>query len=183
MREIELTQGYKTQVDDSDYDHLNQYNWHVLKVGKSIYAVRNTYINQKVGSIYMHREIMGNPKGVLIDHWKGNGLNNQRYNLRESTKQQNAFNTHDVDGQIPYKGVYPHKRIGKTGKVTFPIVAKIKKDGISFWLGTFRTPKEAAIAYDNKAVELFGEFASLNFPEKHCGIRNDRIRNNFPSPI
>ena len=183
MKEINLTQGYVTQVDDQDYDHLNQFKWHVLKVGKSLYAVRNTYVDHKIGSVYMHREILGNPEGVLVDHRKGNGLNNQRENLRQSTRQQNAFNTHDVDGQIPYKGVYPHRRKLKSGKESFPIVAKIKKDGKSYWLGTFKTPELAAEAYDKKAIELFGEFASLNFPEKHVGIRNDRVRDNFPSPI
>lgn len=183
MKKINLTQGYVTLVDDQDFNRLNQYKWHVLKVGKSIYAVRNTYIDRKRGSIYMHREIMGNPKGVLVDHWKGNGLNNQRSNLRESTKQQNAFNTHDVDGNLPYKGAMRIKRVGRNGRITHPIIAKIKKDGKSIWIGTFKTPELAAEAYDKKAIELFGEFASLNFPEKHVGIRNDRIRDGFPNPL
>ncbi|MFA6573715.1 MAG: AP2/ERF family transcription factor [Patescibacteria group bacterium] len=184
MMEIELTRGFKTQVDDEDYDILNKSKWFAQLIGKSVYAARNGKDeNGKRKYIYMHREILGDPEGVLIDHREGVGLNNQRSNLRTSSRQQNAFNTHDVDGKINYKGVYPHRRKLKSGKESFPIVAKIKKDGKSYWLGTFKTPELAAEAYDIKAIELFGEFASLNFPEKHIGIRNDRIRNNFPSPI
>lgn len=34
------------------------------------------------------------------------------------------------------------------------------------YLGLFVDPKDAAIAYDAKAVEIFGPFARLNFPQK-----------------
>jgi len=183
MKTINLTQGKVAFVDDSDYDYLNQFSWHAQLIGKSWYATRSTYINRKNGSVYMHREVMSHPKGALIDHIDGDGLNCQRNNLRLSTRQQNAFNTKDVDGQIGYKGVYPHRRIGRTGKETFPIVAKIKINGRSIWIGTFKTAEDAAMAYDKKAIELFGEFASLNFPKKHSGTVNTRIRDKFPTPI
>ena len=41
----------------------------------------------------MHRIIMNCPDGKFIDHKDGNGLNNQKENLRICTKQQNSGNS------------------------------------------------------------------------------------------
>jgi len=44
--------------------------------------------------------------------------------------------------------------------------ARIRCDRKFYNLGEFDNQMEAAMAYDDKAVELFGEFAYLNFPER-----------------
>jgi hypothetical protein len=43
----------------------------------------------------MHRMILGLKPGdgVHTDHWDGNGLNNQRANLRQGSRSQNMRNT------------------------------------------------------------------------------------------
>src|SRR3990167_2069342 len=67
MKNIPLTQGKQTLVDDEDFDFLNQYKWFYHKQG---YAVRQS------GSIRMHRLLMNTPKRQEVDHINGNRLDN-----------------------------------------------------------------------------------------------------------
>ena len=67
---------------------------------------------------------------------------------------------HD-DAEIPYKGVnLSHTRADGTKMYE----AKIMKDGEQHYLGSFTSVKEAAKAYDKKALELY-ENPYLNFPD------------------
>lgn len=111
----------------------------------------------------MHREIIGG-NSPHIDHINGDGLDNRDENLRPCTVSQNLANSRN------------HKKTKKGGKykgVTFcievtgkrPWRARIGFQNTVVYIGRFSTAKEAARAYDLKAVELFGEFAHTNFPQ------------------
>ena len=156
MKEINLTQGFKTQVDDSDYEWLNQWKWRIeiSKWGK--YAVRTDYSNGKK-NIKMSRVILGltDPK-IQSEHKDRNGLNNQRRNLRTATNQQNSINQIGCNKSSQYKGVYFDKERKK-------FASQIKVNYKSTFIGRFNSEVEAAKAYDMRARELFGEFAYLNF--------------------
>ena len=193
MKIIKLPQGKTAYVDDEDYEYLNQFSWYLTSDRR--YAMRDQYGegHRKRKRIAMHREIMGFPAG-LVDHIDQNGLNNQRSNLRLATRSDNAKNSKShKDSFSKYKGVSAtnksYSRISKTTKelkhYVYPdwYVAQICINGRQTYIGTFKTEVEAALAYDKKAKEIFGEFASLNFPEQYCGVINPKIREHFPSPV
>lgn len=92
MKEIPLTKGYKTIVDDEDYDFLMRWRWHAV-IAHSVYAERcERPRGGKIKHIMMHRVINNTPDGMETDHINGNGLDNRRSNLRSVTKNQNQWN-------------------------------------------------------------------------------------------
>lgn len=104
----------------------------------------------------MHRLILGISGRTLGDHEDGDSLNNQRYNLRPATYQDNGANRKKrAPGLSRFKGVRPSLKKWR---------GLVRSNGQIIPLGTFETEIEAALAYDRKARELFGEFARCNFP-------------------
>jgi hypothetical protein len=102
----------------------------------------------------MHRFIVG--AVGLIDHEDGNGLNNQRSNLRIATKAQNTANS-DVSDRSE-SGV---KNV-RWNKANRKWIAYAKVDQRCIHLGSFVDLKEAAYAAHVASVLLFGEFANCN---------------------
>lgn len=95
-------------------------------------------------------------KPKYIDHVNGNKSDNRFSNLRECTASQNMHNSGiKPDNKSGYKGVRWNKQVGKWQAV-------VKKDYKSHHAGLFNDAKEAAKAYDKKAIELHGEFAKTN---------------------
>jgi len=98
---------------------------------------------------------LGTKNNRKTDHQDGNGLNNQRYNIRECTNSQNAMNSQIIrKHSSQFKGVSWFKRDKKwRSYIDYP----------QKHIGYFNSEIEAAKAYDMRAKELFGEFAYLNF--------------------
>jgi len=158
MKQISLTQGKMALVDDEDYEYLNQWKWyaHCRKNSNIFYACRwdKSRKEHPRKIIRMHRFILQPTKNLQVDHIDGNGLNNQRSNLRLCTGQQNSQNCrlarHNTSG---YKGV-TFDRTGYRARITF--------NRKQILLGYFSTPEEAAQAYNKAAIKYFGRFAKLN---------------------
>ena len=154
---IALSQGKETIVDWCDYENLSERKWTAWRVGTRWYAVRSI----KRSSLpddrmleLMHRVIMGNPAGLVIDHINGNGLDNRRSNLRIATYSQNIANSHKpVRSKSGFKGVHKFRKAW---------IASIRKDGVQRHLGVFDNPRDAARAFDEAALFLHGEFAKTN---------------------
>ena len=157
--------GRVVQVDDGDYDLVMGSRWNVLErihpngTASGPYAV--TGVSCGAGRrrlLLMHRLIL--PGVPQIDHEDGDGLNNQRSNLRPATYPQNHANERKTltYGGKPttsrFKGVAWNKGAGKWQ-------ARIRGG----YLGIFVHEVDAALAYDAAAREMFGPFARLNFPD------------------
>jgi len=156
MKEIKLTRGFVAQVDDEDYEYLNQFHWYPQKGHNTYYAKRKIFHNGTQDTILMHRDIMNTPKDMEVDHRDHDGLNNQKSNLRNCTHRQNQINK-IVISSSPYRGV---TWVLKRKK--WKIKARIKVYGRGIHLGYFRTEEMAALAYNEAAKKYFGEFAVLN---------------------
>jgi len=160
MIEIALNGGMVALIDDGDFNLVNSYTWRSVKHRKTFYAVASPYVNGKQTTVRMHRLILGLVGKELCDHKNGNGLDNQRHNLRSCSSVSNSQNRR-VAGCDGYKGVRHRRNRSKRG--TKPWVARITVGGKTQFLGCFASAEEAARAYDEAAKSLFGEFAVTNF--------------------
>lgn len=142
-----------TMVDDADFDWLNQWKWCLHNPGG--YAVRYRTVDGKRCSIYMHRELLKPPSGMVCDHRSGDRLDNRRENLRVCAYVENNRNRKKSPTSKLAKGVVwvqRHRRFR----------AHLKVRGRKIMLGSFLTEAEAAAAYNAGAIKYFGGFARLN---------------------
>jgi hypothetical protein len=164
MKEIKLTQGIVTLVDDEDFEYLNQFKWYAINAPRTYYATRNSRIKPgKQKTIYMHREILNlTDSKVFCDHRDRNGLNNLRSNLRIATPAQNQANRNSrKNSTSKYIGVC--LKITKTNNRIYTYwIAQIKNGSKIINLGLFKIETDAALAYNKAAEEMYGQFANIN---------------------
>jgi hypothetical protein len=158
MKLISLSRGYLAQVDDKDYTWLSAHSWHVYKKKNrnTLYAERTFRVNGVSRHEAMHRLVLAvtDPK-IQVDHKDGDGLNNQRHNLREATHSQNQHNR-----KRRRDGISQHKGVGKHSSGLWRARIVINKKETQ--LGYFHSERDAALAYNYAATQCFGKFARLN---------------------
>lgn len=158
---IPLTKGYEAIIDAEDADRVLAFNWYASVANTRKDGTRVVYAARKPrgGIVYLHRFIISAPDDLRVDHGNRDSLDCRKSNLRWATRSQNAANSIRPRVLSPYRGLHWH---GKQGKWCVLITC----DGDKRYLGFYSDPVEAAIAYDNAAIEYFGEFAVLNFPRE-----------------
>lgn len=168
MKLIPLSRGKFTIVDDEDYESLSKFKWHTIPSRGTFYATRGApkkYPNGRRGkpvfngpsTIGMARTILGitDPK-KMADHIDGDGLNNQRSNLRIADARQNQHNALKKNPKCTskYKGVSWNKHGSKWVACFGPPKKRSK-----FYCDS---EKEAALVYNAMASFAYREFAKLN---------------------
>jgi hypothetical protein len=151
LKAYQKDQEFDVQVDDEDFEMLNQFKWFALISKRNNFGRVCRMENRK--KIYMHRQIMGFPI-KKCDHIDGNGFNNQRSNLREVTDSQSMLNRTKSRDRLSKRqsevGLPPG--IYNKGKgFTICITINYKKNRIK---KHFATLEEAKIARNNLAQEL-----------------------------
>jgi hypothetical protein len=132
-------------VDDNKWYELNKINWYY----RAGYAQ-----NSKVGS--MHRYLTKASDNDIVDHKNKKTYDNRIDNINIVSS---GYNNHNISKRkncsSQFNGVSYDKSRNKWS-------ATINKDDIGYRLGRFDNEIDAARAYNEKAKELYGEFANLN---------------------
>lgn len=152
--------GYEVIIDDEDESLVSSLSWSVMKSKRQmdlglIYFHHHIHTSKESRQIRLHRFIMGDPVGMVVDHINRNTLDNRKCNLRIVTQSDNCQNQGlRKDSTTGFKGVSWCNRDKR-------FIARIYKDGIEYKAGRFKTAIEAHEAYKAKAREVYGEvFAS-----------------------
>ena len=143
--EIPLSQGLVAVIDEADLPLVQGRRWFAN-------PGRKTYYARSGGSVLMHRMLLGAPKGIPVDHIKGNGLDNRRRNLRLCSNAQNQWNAGARrDSVTGHRGV-------SFRRDTKRFCAHIRVHGRRFYLGEYRVLEDAIQVYNAAARTHFGEF-------------------------
>jgi len=170
-------------VDDEAYEYIisNDYLTKVelisnLRLHSSGCAVfqkswKKTDGNYKTETIYLHKLIAQNfipqsadPTQKLVLARNGNMLDCRIKNLKWCNRSEIKRNISTTNNKTGYIGVTKDRR-------TYRAIIYFQGKPIS--LGNYKTPEEAAEAYNKKSIELFGKTRSLNKIRKNkdCSVR------------
>jgi hypothetical protein len=157
--DVPLSNGLYALVDPDDFERVMQHVWNARQAPDSDRWYVTAPIDGK--RVKLHQFVMQAGNGELYDHISRDGLDNRKHNLRLATHSQNAMNRKlDRRNTSGYKGVSRNNQLNRWQAAIGLSGRKVKR------IGFYDTAEEAARAYDEKARELFGEFARLNFPRE-----------------
>ncbi len=156
-RKIDLGLNRFTLVEPLDYYRIRHFKWFVQGNGSNLYAARSELTKDLCSKIiYLHRQLMSPPAGLVVDHHNCDSLDNRRANLRVVTQAVNMRNRRKrKNTSSRYIGVHFDKQRNKWS-------VHIRYNGKKLWLGRFDDEIAAARAYDAAAKKYFGGYARIN---------------------
>jgi hypothetical protein len=154
MKEIQC-RGGSFIVDDEDFDKVDSYTWRVDSHGYITANTKKSVVGYK-RKIYLHRLILGFPKGKKVDHINGILSDNRKENLRTCTNAENlrnrvGLNKNNTSG---FRGICHRAKIEK-----FDV--QLKCDGKYVYVGRYESIQEAVAARDEALKKYFKEFAPV----------------------
>lgn len=162
---VPVSGGNFALVDEEDYEKVMAYSWQFSHGYAQRHMSNKECKEQGVPRktmARMHRIICGVTANLDVDHINTNGLDNRKSNLRPATVSQNIawarkqfMARPDAVTTSRFKGVSwrsdRHRWTAYCGT-----------GANRAHLGCFQSEEEAALAYNKKALEMYGEFARLN---------------------
>ncbi len=150
---MQLNHGYVAIVDDEDYQWVMLSRWYVVIRNGKVEGV----VTWDQNRAFPLANFVMRQHSVRLDHVDRDPLNNTKINLRVATNSQNSCNRTRKDSFNGWKGVHP-----VYSRKSTRYQARVSLNGVTYNLGCFATPREAAEAYNKGALRLHGEFACLN---------------------
>ncbi len=164
MKKIKLTQGKYALVDNEDYSYLNRFKWSLNRKNKEIngnvyeneYACKTLQRNKIQIQVYMYEFLIEAINYECVVFKNKNTLDYRKSNLglvsygTRGTMAKKRKGTYSKYKGLTYR---PRKKVFEV---------RICKDKKTYYLGKFENEKKAAMAYNIKAKELYGEFAYQN---------------------
>lgn len=155
---IPLSKGIFALVDADVAERVNQKFWTAIvnKKSKTCYALFRDQASKK--TVFLHNWLVKVPKGMVIDHINGDGLDCRRSNMRICLPAENKRNNGKWHSKTSstFKGVHYAPRYRLKWAVAIGVNHK------TIHVGRFATEIEAAQAYDAAARKHFGKFARPN---------------------
>lgn len=141
--------GSTFTVSIIDAQRVANHGWCLAERGYMLASINNKVVT-------LHQFLLGFRPNMYIDHIDGNRLNNTRANLRWATPMQSAWNQ-DISSRntTGYKGVHWNKRARKWQ-------AHIRCNNKWRTIGFYDSREQAALAYNEEAKRLFGDYACIN---------------------
>ena len=126
-------------VDQETFEWAGKLSWHLDKFGYAQRSFRREPGSARWTKKFMHRLIMGDPKGLVIDHLNFNRLDNRKSNLRICTAAENNLrmrpkNQRTVFPRGPVMPILtPEERAQKIAKVC----VRPSRDTLGRWFSRF----------------------------------------------